>query len=298
MAVAASMIPKAAMPGFIFRSFSSWEPKAMFDSIGKEKSAHQDREQYRGHDGGDLGSGRLSDPERTLGNDMAFDQDCFHDEIKDETQGDSEQDQFGLSRKSNRILDLGSEKKSQGDPDETVDQRSHHICREEAEKRHSGSAGGEEDDGPQAVQISGNEEKAVPIAAEGILDLVHLRGRKDFPQETMALERAPEKHSEAVQDGVGNDDPRERGAHHPRESRYSLIDEKPRNQEDDLFGRARAEGAEEQQEENTEVGAALEVLGHHVERGTGQLLDRRRGDHGHLDEVLSAGRRSIMPRAG
>src|SRR5215831_8827709 len=153
------MITRAAMARFIVRSFLSREPKPMFDSIGKEKSTHQNREQHRGHDGGDLGSGRLSDPERTPGNDMAFDQDRFHDEIEDEREGDAEQDHFGLSREPNRIPDLGSEEKSQRDPDKTVDERSHHIGREEADKRHSRSAGGEKDDRPKAVEVSGDEEK-------------------------------------------------------------------------------------------------------------------------------------------
>ena len=263
-AVAASsgLVPTLASGGLL-----PHEAQNVSHAVWEKKTADRDREQNRRDDRGDLCSGCLAYPERLFGDQLFPEEQLFDHEVEDEGDGDPQQDPLPLSGEANHVFDAPAEKQAQRSPDHAIHQRGQEIDHDKTAERHLRGAGREKDDRPQAIEIASEEEKPVAVALERFPRLTHFPRGEHLLQELALFEVPAEESAEAVEDRVGDNDSAELGSDHQREPRDSLINEKAANQEDDLFRRAWPEGAQKEQKKHAEVGLALQVLGHYLERG-------------------------------
>ncbi len=185
---------------------STPEVKTLAHPVRKKKPSHENRQNHRADDGGDLCSGCLPDPERVLGNDAAFYEDALGEEIQDERDSHAEEDPFPLPGKSDRVVDVPAEEQAKSRPGQTVDERSGQIGQDEWADAHPGSTCREEDNGPQTIEVTGQKEKPIPMPVEGGLDLPDLLGREDLLHEPVPVQSRPEEPSKPVKDRVRNHD--------------------------------------------------------------------------------------------
>src|SRR6266540_4512355 len=259
---------------------SAPEVQAFAHSVRNEKPPHQNRENHRAHNGSDLCPRCLPDPERALGHDAAFDEEALGEEVQDERDGHAEEDPLPLAGKSDRVVDAAAEVEAQPRPDQTVDERSGEVGQDEGADAHPGSARGEEDDWPQTVEVTGQKEKPIAMPVEGRLDLPNLRGREDLFHEPVPVQAVSKESPKPIQDRVRDHDPEKLRPDHQGKPRHVLEDQKTRDEQDDLLGRARPEGPEEEEKEDPEVALPLQVLGHPLDRrfvhvGIQQEIERR-----------------------
>jgi 4-amino-4-deoxy-L-arabinose transferase-like glycosyltransferase len=208
---------------------STDETKSFAHAVREEKPAHQQRQDHRADHGRDLRSRRLADPEGFLGNDVALYENAFDDEVQDQGDGQAEQNFFPLSGEANRVVDAPSEKEAKGGPDHAVDERRAQVAESEGKELHAGRPCGEEDDGPQAVEVTGKNDQAVAVLVKGRLDLPDLLGSEDLLQESAAFQVFAEETPKAVEDQVRDQDARELHSDHERKPRHALEHKKPRD---------------------------------------------------------------------
>ncbi len=259
---------------------STPEAKALADSVRKEKPPHQNRQNHRTDDGGDFCSGCLPDPERVLGNDVTSYENAFCQEVQDQRDGHAEEDPLPLAGKSDRVVNAAAEVEAQPGPDQTVDERGGEVGQDEGSDAHPGGARGEEDDRPQTVEVTGQEEKPIAMPVEGRLDLPNLRGREDLLHEPVPVQAVSKESPKPVQDRIRNHDSEKLRPDHQGKPRYLLENQEARDEQDDFFGRTRPEGPEEEEEEDSEVALPLQVLRHPLDRrlvhmGIQQEIERR-----------------------
>jgi 4-amino-4-deoxy-L-arabinose transferase-like glycosyltransferase len=268
--------PRAGGRPRLLSARSAAEAKALVDPVGKKKPPDEHRQKDRAGDRCDLCAGCLADPERLLGNDAAFDENALEDEIKNERHGDPEQNDLPLARKADRVFDPGPEEKAQARPDHAIDERSAEVAQDKGPELHPGGARGKEDDGAQAVQVTREDDQPVLVPMKPGRDLLHFLWREDLSQESAPLQPLSKKPAKAVQDRIRNHDAQKLRPHHERKPRDPLEHQKPSDQEHDLFGRARSERSEEEQEEDAEVALPLQVLRHHLQRRLVEKRERER----------------------
>jgi 4-amino-4-deoxy-L-arabinose transferase-like glycosyltransferase len=208
-------------------SRSAREAKALVNPVREKEASDEHRQKDRAHDGGNLGAGRLANPERSLRNDAAFDENAFDDEIENQSYGDAEQNDLPLARKTDRVVDAAAEKKAEARPDHAVDERSAQVAKDEGSELHPGGARGKEDDGAQAVQVARENDQPVLVPMKPGRDLLHFSRREDLPQEPAPLKPFPEKPAKAVKDRIRNHDAQKLRPHHERKPRDPLENEKP-----------------------------------------------------------------------
>ena len=213
-AVARAVMPAPENPLRPMRTPSAPEVKALAYSVRKEKPPHQNRQNHGADDGRDFGPGGLPDPERVLGDDVALDQNALGQEVQDEGYGHAEEDSFPLAGEFDGIVNAVAEEEAQSRPGQTVDQRRGQIGQDEGADAHPGSACGEEDDGPQTIEVTGQKEKPIPMPVEGGLDLPDLRGREDLLHEPVTVQARPEEPSKPVKNRVRDHDPEQLRPNH------------------------------------------------------------------------------------
>ncbi|HEY3125307.1 MAG TPA: hypothetical protein VGK70_14750, partial [Thermoanaerobaculia bacterium] len=256
------------------------EVKALAHSVRKEEPPHQDRQNHRADDGGDFCPGCLPYPERVLGNDVTFYENTLGEEVQDERDGHSEEDPLPLAGEPDCVVDVAAEVEAQPGPDQAVDERGGEVGQDERADAHPGGARGEEDDGPQTVEVTGQKEKPITMPVEGRLDLPDLRRREDLLHEPVPVQALPKESPKPVQDRVRNHDSEKLRPDHERKPRHLLENQEARDEQDDLFGRTRPEGPEEEEKEDPEVALPLQVLRHPLDRrlthmGIQQEIERR-----------------------
>jgi 4-amino-4-deoxy-L-arabinose transferase-like glycosyltransferase len=181
-------------------ALSALEPKALVNSVGKKKSPDEHRQKNGARDRGDLGAGRLADPERLLGSDAAFHENALDDEIENEGRGHAEQNDLPLAREADRVLDPPAEKESEARPDHAIDERSAEVAEDKRTELHPGSARRKENDGTQAIQVPREDDQPVLVPMKLLLDLLHFCGREDLLQKAPPLQPLAKKPAKAVQD--------------------------------------------------------------------------------------------------
>jgi 4-amino-4-deoxy-L-arabinose transferase-like glycosyltransferase len=208
---------------------SANETKAFAHAVREEKPAHQERQDHRADHGRDLRSRRLADPERFLGDDVALYENAFDDEVQDQGNGQAEEDLFPLPGEANRVVDAPSEEQPERRPDDAVDERGAKIAKGEGEKVHPGRACGEEDDGPQAVEVPGENDQAISVPVKGRLDLSDLLGREDLLQEPAAVQVVAEEPAKTLKDQVRDQDAHDFHSDHERKPGHPFEHKKPRD---------------------------------------------------------------------
>jgi hypothetical protein len=206
---------------------SAVEAKTLVNPVGEEKSPDEHRQKDRTRDRGDLRAGRLADPERLLGNDVALHENALDDEIENEGRGNAEQNDLPFAREADRVFDPSAEQKAEARPDHAIDERSAEIAKDKRTELHPGSARGKKDHGAQAVQVPREKDQPVLVPMKTGLDLLHFLGREDFFQEPAPLEPLTKKPAKPVQDRIRNHDAEKLRPDHVRKARDPLEHQKP-----------------------------------------------------------------------
>jgi len=206
---------------------SAAEAKALVNPVGKKKPSDEHRQEDRARHRGNLRAGRLADPERLLGRDAALHENALDDEIENEGQGNAEQNDFPLARKTDRVFDPAPEEKAEARPDHAIDERSAEVAQNKGSELHPGGARGKENDGPQAVKVAREDDQPVLVPMKLGRELLNFSGREDLSQKPAPLEPLSKKPAKTVQDRIRNHDAEKLRPHHVRKLRDPLEHQKP-----------------------------------------------------------------------